>query len=454
MPGLFLYSASWPGGCGYNPPMRRWLTWRGCLGLLLSGGLAVAGLALLYYVPPIHQRLYWRVAILRADVIRRVRPQPQLLPTPLPAETSLAANAPLATFTADASPTLIPTQTTAPVTGTPPPTETPLPTATPLPAAALISDVPHELQGWNNCGPATLSMALRFWGWQGDQLTAASWLKPNEQDKNVTPGEIEAYVNGQVRGMAAAYRVGGTLPALRTLLAAGYPVMVAKGLWYGDEGWIGHYLLAIGYDDEPQRLTFEDALHDTLTELSFDEFDQDWQSFNRTFVVVYPAARAGEVTSLLGGYAEPESSFQIALDTANAETQADPSNAFAWHNLGTNLVYFGDYQAASAAFDQARTLGLPWRLLWYQTSLYSAYYHTGRYQDVRVLANLTIDSTLGVPLEENLYWRGWAKIAQGDTRSGQRDFELALEFNPNFAPASQALADLEADPSATPPAVP
>ena len=31
-------------------------------------------------------------------------------------------------------------------------------------------------QGWNNCGPANLTQALNYYGWQGAQADAANWL--------------------------------------------------------------------------------------------------------------------------------------------------------------------------------------------------------------------------------------------------------------------------------------
>jgi hypothetical protein len=41
-------------------------------------------------------------------------------------------------------------------------------------------------------------------------------------------------------------------------------------------------------------------------------------------------------------------------------------NAFAWFNQGTNLTYFQRYSEAAQAYDTARSIGLPQRLLRYQ----------------------------------------------------------------------------------------
>ena len=68
----------------------------------------------------------------------------------------------------------------------------------PLPSTVTLSGFNFEYQGWNNCGPATLTNALTHFGYSDDQLRAANWLKPNHEDKNVTPQEMVNFVNSQI----------------------------------------------------------------------------------------------------------------------------------------------------------------------------------------------------------------------------------------------------------------
>ena len=49
-------------------------------------------------------------------------------------------------------------------------------------------------------------------------------------------------------------------------------------------------------------------------------------------------------------------------------------------------------EEAAAAFDQARQIGLPWRMLWYQFGPFEAYYETGRYDEVIALADATLQT--------------------------------------------------------------
>ena len=85
----------------------------------------------------------------------------------------------------------------------------------------------HEYQLYNNCGPTTLAIDLSYWGWTGGQKTAAAILKPNQDDKNVSPRELYEYALTQ--GYDAYIRVNGDVDTLKRFLAAGYPVVVEKG---------------------------------------------------------------------------------------------------------------------------------------------------------------------------------------------------------------------------------
>lgn len=109
-----------------------------------------------------------------------------------------------------------------------------------------------------------------------------------------------------------------------------------------------------------------------------------------------------------------------------------------------------DY-AGAAAYDQAFLIyaGLtqdnsqrPYRMVWYQTGPYWAYFYTGRYQDVINLANVTLATpSVGPTLEESLYWRGMAYYALGQTGPAAKDMLEAVRLNPNFAPGIQRLKE-------------
>jgi hypothetical protein len=84
-------------------------------------------------------------------------------------------------------------------------------------------------------------------------------------------------------------------------------------------------------------------------------------------------------------------------------------------------------------------LGLHYRMLWYQFGPYESYCAVGRYGDVVALADATLATTNN--LEESYYWRGMARLANGDTGGARADFQAALRYHENWPPAVVALTD-------------
>ncbi|HKZ82155.1 MAG TPA: C39 family peptidase [Anaerolineae bacterium] len=409
--------------------------------------VALALLALViptYWVLSQWPPVAWRLKALEAEVRDALFPHPDMLPTPdqvpqialMPTATPAATASPLPlrpsqTPEVKASPTARPLEPTA----VPSPTASPTPT---LPEAATLTGFIHQYQTWNNCGPATLTTALTYYGRTERQADAAKFLKPDWDDKNVSPNVMAAYV--EQLGYGVTVRVGGTLDDLKRLIANGLPVIVEKGFEpEPDKGWMGHYLLLSGYDDAQSVFITQDSYLGPDRPASYAEVDKYWRQFNRLFIVPYPLEEAGRLESLLGPE-DASAMYEKALATAQAEATANSADAFAWFNVGTNLTALGRYDEATAAFDQSRLAGLPWRMLWYQFAPYEAYHQAGRYEDVIALARATLN--VMDDLEESHYWLGMAQLAQGNTDAARREFESALAFNPNFAPAREALEKL------------
>jgi tetratricopeptide (TPR) repeat protein len=155
------------------------------------------------------------------------------------------------------------------------------------------------------------------------------------------------------------------------------------------------------------------------------------------YVIIAPAERADDVRALFGRDSDSTTAHQNALAVAAAEIEADPDDRYAWFNAGTNSLALGQVEEAAQAYDRARMLHLPWRLLWYQFGPFEAYLRGGRYQDVVDLAGANLRTTKN--LEESYYYRALARRALGDETGAQADLEAALRYNPHFRQASRAL---------------
>lgn len=361
-------------------------------------------------------------------------PTPELTPTPTETivVTALPTNAP-------ATLTLTPTITFTP-------SITPSPTLVPLPRIATLNleSIRWERQGWNNCGPTTMTIALSYFGYADDQKRAADFLKPNIEDTNVSPEQMVEFVNtvaGPEIATNALNRVGGTPDVLKRLVTNNFPVIVERGIQLPEEGWMGHYSLIVGFDDNTDEYILFDSYYG-YNEGEGRRYAQDfieagWQQFNYTFIVLYQQSRQSRLNEILGqSYATFENSAQIALNIARAEATDDPDDKYAWFNIGTALIYLGNYDDAALAYDRARSLNLEFRMMWYQFGPYLAYYHTQRFNDVLAVALASEKTTPYV--EETYYYRGLVYAAQGKAESAVFQFDRALTYNPNFVAASEA----------------
>jgi hypothetical protein len=397
--------------------------------------LALAGW-LLYQIPAVHERLYWRVDVAQT-YLRGILNPVEPLPTPIPEATHTPAP------TSTATPTLTPRPTNEP---SPTPTLTP----TPLPGSVTLPSPAYVKQGPNNCGPASLAMYLGYYGWKGTQEDIADVIKPLEADRNVNVEEMIYFVRNYAGWLNAEFRVGGDLELLKKFLAAGIPVVIEESFnfvedyWPNDDGWAAHYFLVTGYDDATQTFTGQDSYFGPDQKVAYADLDSKWKIFNRVMILVYLPQQQGTVQAILGSDWDAAANRQHALETAQAEAKANPQDAFAWFNIGSNQVYFDQYDAAVEAYQQAITLGLPQRMLRYQFGPFFSYFHTERTEDLAALADYALQRTPNS--EEALLWKGWALYRQGKSRDAIQSFEKALEANPLYLDAQYAMDFVAANP--------
>ena len=436
-------------------------------------------LFLIYQVPVVRNVFEPRVDDIRSRIKYAINPPDEALFIPSGSGNTMGTLTPqLATITEiPENPTATLTLTADLQTPTPEITLTPTQSPTPPPESVILDGVVYVDQHsrWNYCGPANLTMALNYWGWPGDRDDVARAVKPGIQDpsldfiqqgkwdKNVMPYEMVDFVNDETE-FSALERLGGDLEVVKRLIAGGFPVLIEKGYYEADYtgkvAWLGHYLFTTGYDDVNSEFVVQDAYLKPGKDMRVDytTYLDGWRSFNYLFMVIYPTYLEIEVLELLGSYADPTWSYQRALETAVLETETMSGNDefFAWFNKGTSHVKLFQYVDAGTAYDQAfrvyEQLGddenqRPYRIMWYQTGPYWAYYYSQRYQDVIDLANYVLNDTISEPtLEESLYWRGQAYLALGRTEEAIIDLRETVRLNPNFDPGWAALEQLGVGP--------
>jgi tetratricopeptide (TPR) repeat protein len=396
-------------------------------GILMGLGSFFLLALLIYQIPYVKSVFSWRFEVWSTYLNNAVNPVGEM-PTPLP-------STPFATFTAQ------------PPTATPLATIQPTATRTPLPAQVSLPLPKYEVQGINNCGPATLAMTLRMYGWTGDQYDIARIIKPIDRDRNVNPDELRYYILNEAGWLRAEFRVAGDIDLLKRLLAANYPVIIEEASTLepqdangpNDDLWDAHYLLINGYDDAAKVLTAQDPLRGPDKKIPYDQFMADWKPFNYVYMVIYLPQDEEEVKSILGTNWDADQSRINAMNIAQAAITSDPNDKFAWFNLGSNLVYFDRYKEAAEAYDKAFTIGLPQRMTRYQFGPFFAYYNNDQIDYLLELTEKTYKPIHGSYAEEALLWHGYGLYRNGDYEGARADWNKALEVHPGYHDAEIAM---------------
>ena len=408
--------------------------------LFISAGLLLLAILILQ-IPAVNSRLEWRYEVAKTYVRNVLNPAGEV-PTAIANPTSTQSPASPTPLITPIVPGDSPTATTIPATAT----------LAPPPAQAFLSSPPYEKQTPNNCGPAALSMMLHMYGWTGDQKTLSDVIKPVNGDRNVNPEEMAYWVHNFAGWLRMEYRVGGDIETLKRLIAAGYPVIIEGTTslnpedtgWPDDDLWAAHYLLLTGYDDATQTFTAQDTYRGPDEKIPYEQLESEWKPFNYLYLIVYLPEQEAEIQTLLSSNWDRDINRQNALDKAQAAISQDSNDAFAWFNVGSNLVYFERYDEANVAYDKAREIGLPQRMFRYQFGPFIANFQTNRIDDLLALTEYALQRT--EMSEETWLWHGWALYRQGDIAGAIEDWRKALSIRPGYEDALYALNFVGATP--------
>ena len=407
--------------------------------LLAGAGLLVLAVVFLQ-IPAINERVAWRYEVAKTYIRNVINPVGDV-PTAIPNPTSDATSTPMtATETAVPTKQVLETATV------------PVSTLEPPPPQASLTSPEYEKQRPNNCGPAALAMMLRMYGWSGTQFDISDVIKPVNGDRNVNPEEMAYWVRNFAGWLRIEYRVGGDIELLKRLIATGYPVIIEGTTslnpddtgWIDDDLWAAHYLLLTAYDDSTQTFTVQDTYRGPDQKVTYEKLLDEWKPFNYLYMIIYLPEEEEEIKGLLGSNWDPDLNRQISLASSQAVTEQNPSDAFAWFNLGSNLVYFERYGEANAAYDKAREIGLPQRMFRYQFGPFIANFHAQRTDDLLSLTDYALQRTQ--MSEEAWLWHGWALYRTGDLNGAVEDWRRALSVNPNHQDALYALGFVGATP--------
>lgn len=252
------------------------------------------------------------------------------------------------------------------------PSPFPIPTAKPPTKLILLNNGYHIFQTFNNCGPASLSMALSFYGINVSQKILGDELRPYQiasginDDKSVTLSEIAE--KSKDFGFVPILRPNGTPQVLINFIANNMPIIART--WTKPNEDIGHFRVIKGYDQEKMIFIQDDSLQGKNLEFSFDEFNILWEKFGYEYLVLVPPEKLEIAKQILGDDYDEGTAWQKAANTAQ--------NQF---NLSISLFHIGKMEESVKSFEQVEDM-LPFRTLWYQIEPIYAYYKLNNFEKV------------------------------------------------------------------------
>ena len=207
-----------------------------------------------------------------------------------------------------------------------------------------------------------------------------------------------------------------------------------------------------GFDDFDQQVTLLTVRSGSIQEehVTYEDLPLSWLPFGYAYFVIYPRQREADVIDVLGGQFYATVNYEAALDKLMTGFHPLREERF-WQGFAaaTLMTYQQQYANAVIAFTQAFDTyerlpedQRPWRIFWYNSRPYWAFYYVSDYNRVITLAEQILESGGDRGLEESLYWRGMAKVALGDIAGAEEDFRRSLVIHPGFTPTLEAMRNL------------
>jgi len=310
------------------------------------------------------------------------------------------------------------------------PTPTPKPKLVlkPLPESKNLSGGIQVFQSFNNCGPASLSMALSHYDISQSQTVLGQSLRPwqnsigDNDDKSVTL--VELAQKAEEFGFITYRRPAGNVEIVKHLINYDIPVITRTWLTLGED--IGHYRVITGFDETTQTFIQDDSLQGAQLHYSYQDYLDLWQAFNYEFLVLVPADKAAIAEAIMGELVVETDAWEIALEAANQQIAQNQSDLYAQFNKSVALYELGRYEEAIQIYEAIHTR-LPFRMLWYQIEPILAYYQNGDYDKVLSMTDQVLQNQ-NRAFSELYQLRGQIFQSRSQTELSNQAFALANQY--------------------------
>ncbi len=224
-----------------------------------------------------------------------------------------------------------------------------------LPARADVGPMRHLWQTLNNCGPASVVMALSTFGIDADQEEARLALRGPDVRRGMGPGGVGPWVDA-LYGLRSVSRMNGTLELIKRFVANGFAPMVTQWMQDPSVSRIAHWRTVRGYDDDLGVFYVNDPMLGANVALPYAWFNDNWQPFSYRWMIIYRPTDESHLQQLVG----PDWAESTMRDGFFARAKADAlkqDTSAAWLTYGEAAYQDGWFGEAVAAFEKGMSMG-------------------------------------------------------------------------------------------------
>lgn len=316
----------------------------------------------------------------------------------------------------------------------------PSPTLPAIPNAKTLSNGGyHIFQSFNNCGPAALSMALRFYGIDVSQEELGQALRPyqipggDNDDKSVTL--VEVAEKSKEYDLIPYLRPMGNQELVKQFIANDIPVITRTWLKADDD--IGHYRIIKGYDEARGVFIQDDSLQGKDLEYTYADYDDIWKKFNFEYLVLVPKDKEELAKQIIGEDVDEKKAWEKAAKNSKKQLAADPNDVDAGFNLSVAYYKLGEYEKSVEEFEKVENR-LSFRTLWYQIEPILSYYELGNDERVMQISEKVLNNQ-NRAYSELYVLKGKIYQKQGNSEAARQEFQKAVHYNSGLKEAREAL---------------
>ena len=335
----------------------------------------------------------------------------------------------------------IPNRNTTPTNFTQSPTQIPFILKS-IPKSKVLGNNYYVKQTFNNCGPASLSMVLSYYGIEKSQHELGQILRPyqnpngDNDDKSVTLTELANHA--KTYGLYTYHRPNGDIELLKKFITYDIPVVTRTWLHVNED--IGHYRVVKGYDDNSQLIIQDDSYEGSDLSFSYSDFNIMWSKFDYEYMVLIPTDKKLIAEEIIGANLDDSYAWGQAVKRNNEILHQNPNDIYSRFNLSVAYYYQKEYDKSIKEFEMVESQ-LPFRTLWYQIEPILSYYELKNYKRVFSITDKILGN-YNRAFSELYVIRGKIYQNQRDLENAKSEFEKAVFYNNNLKEAQDLLNSL------------